>query len=368
MLIRNIELFIYNFSFFFLKISIEWNFIMRDKEFIKVAVIGCGGISNRYKLLTKFLIKNTKIIAGMDLVQERAEKIGGKGHGYMDIEELYKNEDFDVVYIATPHHLHKPMIKKAFEEGKHVFCEKPVTISIEDAREINQLDKKYNNLKLGFDYMYRYDTPCYRLAKGIQNGHLGNLYYANCNIYFSRKQKYLDEGPWRTKWETSGGGTLLIHGSHLIDVLISALGEPKTVYGKIDTLKFKPIEVEDVGFGTVEFENGVYANITGSMIISPSMGFGGENDLKLFGEKGRCTYTGSWPRSKLKWYGVKKFKIQKPTKAISNLGKCIKAFGEWVLNDKPFINTIEESSKVLRLIKTLYKSSETGNKEEIPKL
>jgi len=341
---------------------------MADKEFIKVGVIGCGWIANSYKFMAK-LIKNTKIVAGTDLILENAINIAGKNHAYTDVDKMYKNEDIDVVYIATPHHLHKPMIKQAFEEGKHIFCEKPVTISVEDARQIKQMDNKNNNLKLGFNYDYRYDHNCYRLAMGIQNGHLGDIYYANCNVFFSRKLDYFNKGPWRTKKETAGGGTLIIHGSHIIDVLLWALGEPATVIGKIDTLKFKEIEVEDVGFGIVEFESGAYAQINDSMIIMPKLRkFNDTVELQIFGEKGRCSYKGPWPFSKLNWSGVKKFKSKKNTKGLAHIGRCIKAFGNWVLNDTPFLNTVEESSRVLRLTNALYKSSNSGIKEPIEKL
>jgi len=342
--------------------------MMGNKELVRVGVIGCGMISKEYKFACNF-VKNTKIVAAMDLSLDRAKNIGGKGHAYTDLDEMYEKEDFDVAYIATPHNLHKPMIKQAFEQGKHVFCEKPITISVEDAREIQQMDKKYTNLKLGIDYQYRYDHKCYNLARGIQDNHLGDVYYANCNVFFCRNLNYFDKGPWRTKWETSGGGTMLIHGSHIIDILLWALGEPKSVMGRYDTLKFKDIEVEDVGFGIVEFENGTYAQINNSMIINPKMQLLGDKvELQVFGKNGRCHYIGPWPRPKLKWKGVKKYKIEKNTKGIAHLGRCIKAYAEWILNDTPFLNTIEESSRVLRLISALYISSKSGKKEQIEKL
>jgi predicted dehydrogenase len=340
---------------------------MSDKEFVKAAVIGCGGISNQYKLVN-MVIKNTKIVAGMDLDIKKAKRIGGKDHAYTDIEELYKNEDFDVAYIATPHFLHKPMIKQAFEEGKHVFCEKPATISVEDARVIRKWDNQYSNLKLGFNYMYRYSHDCYRLARGIQNNHIGKIHYANCSVLRTRTQKYFDKGAWKGKKEQAGGGTMLIQASHILDILIWALGDPKTVMGKIDTLKFEGITVEDVGFGIIEFESGAIAQINSSMIITPHMKFSKIEDLHIFGENGRGHYQGLWPRSKLKWKGVKKYKCKKHAKGISHIGKSIKSFGNWVLHDTPFLNTIDESARVLTLIETLYKSSETGKKEEIEKL
>jgi len=91
-------------------------------------------------------------------------------------------------------------------------------------------------------------------------------------------------------------------------------------------------------------------------------------EIQIFGEKGRGFYKGVWPVSSLKWKGVKKFKIKKDTKAFSHMGRSEKAFANWVLYDKPYLNTLEESSKVLRLISALYKSSETGKKELIEKL
>ncbi|MFX0021267.1 MAG: Gfo/Idh/MocA family protein [Candidatus Hermodarchaeota archaeon] len=338
---------------------------MINKNLLKVGVIGCGGITKMYKLVTK-IIKNTKIVAAADLDINKAIKIGG--YACTDPEEMYENEDFDAVYIATPHHLHKPMIKQAFENGKHVLCEKPVSISLDDAREIQILDNQYQDLKLGFNYNYRYDHNCYRLVNALQNNHLGETYYANCNVYFSRNETYFEKGPWRTKKETAGGGTLLIHGSHILDIMIWAFGTPKTIMGKTNNLKFKNIEVEDFGLAIIEFENGIYAQINDSTFINPPYGIFKEKvELEVFGKKGRCFYKGPWPKSSLTWKGVKKFKTKKEIKGISHFGRSVKAFGEWVLHDKPYLNTIEESSKVLSLISALYKSSETGKKENIEK-
>jgi predicted dehydrogenase len=261
------------------------------------------------------------------------------------------------------------MIKEAFQEGKHIFCEKPVGSSIEDAREISKLDKSFSNLKLGFNYQYRYDYNCFNLAKGAQNDHLGTIYYAICNGNFGRDEGYLNQGPWRTKLETAGGGTLLIQGSHIIDIMIWALGEPISVIGKVDNLKFKDIEVEDIGFGIIEFENGSYGQVSNSMITRPHKRRNIDKViLDVFGEKGNCYYEGPWPLSSIKWERVKEYKIKEYVDRVSPYTEAFKAFINWLLNDEPFLNTIEQSSKVLRLLKALYKSSETGKKEKVEKL
>ncbi|MFX1328397.1 MAG: Gfo/Idh/MocA family protein [Promethearchaeota archaeon] len=341
---------------------------MQNKKFIKVGVIGCGWITNMYKLTSR-IIKNTKIVAAADLNINRAIKVAGKKHAYANVEEMYKNENIDAVYIATPHYLHKPMIKQAFENGKHILCEKPVSVSIDDTREIKNLDKQYTLLKLGFNYNYRYDHNCYRLISAIQNDHLGEIYYANCNVFFSRNESYFEKGPWRTKKETAGGGTLLIHGSHMIDIMIWAFGNPISVIGKIGNLRFKNLEVEDFAFGIIEFDNNIFVQINNSTFVKPPFGIFKEKvELQIFGNKGRCYYKGPWPKSSLKWKGVKKYKVNKHIKGFSHFGRSVKAFGDWVLYNKSYFNTIEESSKALNLIFTLYKSSQTDKKEIIEKL
>jgi len=311
-------------------------------------------------------IRSIEIAAAADPIIERAIQLAGQNHSYQNAEDMYRNEDIDLVYIATPHHLHKPMIKQAFEEGYHVFCEKPVTTSIEDAREILKLDKKYSNLKLGFNYQYRYDYNCYNLANAVKEGHLGKIYYATCNVYFSRSSDYVNDGAWRTKKETAGGGTLLIQGSHIIDIMIWALGEPLNVIGKIDNLKFKNIDVEDIGFGIIEFENGSYGQVSSSMIIKSRKRRSIDRvELNVFGENGSCYYQGPWPLSSIKWEGVKEYKIKEYKQGVSHFAECLKAFSNWILDDKPFLNTAQESTKVLGLILALYKSSKTGRKEKV---
>lgn len=340
---------------------------MADKEHIKIAVMGCGWIAKSFAFFSKF-VKNAKIVAAMDLNLSNACKIAGKKCAYTDAEKMYEKEDFDAVYVATPHFLHNPMIKQAFEHGKHVLCEKPVGISVEDARQIKVLDEKYPKLKLGFNYDRRYNYYCYNMASGVKAGQIGEPYFGSVNVYYSRNLNYFDKGPWRSMKEKSGGGTVLIHGSHMIDILCWALGEPKSITGTIKTKKFD-IEVEDVGLGIVEFENGTIAQITSSMAITPRMRkLTDLEEIQIFGEKGRVHFSGQSPFTKLKWHGVKKYKIPRISRGFHTLQRSLKAFANWILNDQQYFNTIDESSKALRVVMGLYKASETSRKELIEKL
>jgi len=341
---------------------------LEKNEILRLGIIGSGQMAKEFKLISK-LVKNIEFIAATDTILKRAQKVVGKDHAYIDAQEMYNNEDFDAVYIATPHNLHKSNIRQAFENGKHILCEKPVAATLEDAREINKLDKKYDSLKLGFNYQYRYDKNTLNLINGLNNNILGDIYYFNCSVYFSRDLDYFKKSDWRIKIESAGGGTLLNHGSHILDIVIWGLGEPKSVTGKVATLKFKNIEVEDIGIGIIEFHKGIIGQVNCSMIPQPQMRPESIDlaQLELFGERGRLNYSCMWP-SALKWYGIPLSNLDENGKSNSYMTGCIEAFRDWIIHDIPFYNTIEESSKVLRLISAFYKSSETEKKEYVEKL
>ena len=339
---------------------------MNNKDYITIGTIGCGDIAYEFKAFYK-MIKNAQFVAAVDKVYKRAKRISGKDHSYTDINEMFEKEDFDVVYVATPHYLHKEHIKMAFEHGKHVFCEKPVGVSIQDAREIYRLTQKYPHLKLGFNYQYRYDDNCYELMSGLKEGILGNIYYANCNAFFSRDTSYFEDNDWRGIKKYAGGGTMLTQASHILDILIWGLGKPKTVIGTIKTARYTNTDVEDLGFGIIEFENGTIAQINSSMIITPPMEVTKTlSELLVFGQLGRAVLKVAVPSS-LQWFGLGEYTCRDLPSYSPYTAGSLEAFADWILNDIPYLNTIEESSKVLNLISALYKSSETGKKEKVEK-
>ena len=189
------------------------------------------------------------------------------------------------------------------------------------------------------------------------------------NFNSTRKLKYFERAKWRAKLETAGGGVLLSFGSHILDVIIYLFGEPSSVIGKIDNLKFKNIEVEDTAFGIIKFQNEIYVQNNCSLITNlKNKEFIESVELNIFGEVGNCYYRGPWPVSSLKWQTTNQFDDKNNNLKESDYSLCFNAFCNWIIYDEPFLNTVEESSKVLMLIKALYKSSKTGKEERIHSL
>jgi predicted dehydrogenase len=117
---------------------------------INIASIGIGGMGGAHlgSLVKKSETNNTKVVAVCDLYQKRlnAAQAVSKGEPYTDYRKLLENKDIDAVVIATPDHWHSKITVDAMAAGKHVYCEKPMTHTIEQALQTREAVKKYKKV------------------------------------------------------------------------------------------------------------------------------------------------------------------------------------------------------------------------------
>lgn len=146
------------------------------------AVLGCGNIANDFagemnKMGGKiYSVANRTYEKAVDFAKKyNIEKV------YENIDELFADDNVDVVYIATPHNKHIEYILKALENGKHVLCEKAITLNSYELQKAVCLAEK-NNLILA-EAMTIYNMPLYNeLEKIIDSGKLGNFRLAQVNF------------------------------------------------------------------------------------------------------------------------------------------------------------------------------------------
>ena len=327
-----------------------------------IGIVGCGDICGYLALGVK-LNPKIKIIGCADTSQDRVTFFTKKyniDYGCLDYEDMLEDIKMDAIYLAVPHHLHYPMIKKAMEKGIHILCEKPVTCTLEEAMDLCELSQK-TGVKIGINYQYRYDKGCYALARATQKGYLGDLYYGRMDLPWSRDDDYFDEGQWRIKMATAGGGTLLTQGSHLLDILLWAMDKrPVAAQGMTGNRKFKNVEVEDIAMGSLELEGGALISVTSTMVSTPEFPV----TIEVHGSKGTGIYKG--PESpKVKFYGTKIKKEKPPVWGLHALFRSLEAFRRWVLFDTPYLTPIEESLPVLASVLALYESAKTRKQIKI---
>ncbi len=217
------------------------------------------------------------------------------------------------------------------------------------------------SVKIGVNYQYRYDSGCYRLARAVQSGVLGRVMYTRINIPWHRERNYFDDSPWHKTMAQAGGGTLITQGSHLIDIVLWAVGSPAVAAtGHTAQKIFSDVEVEDFAAGTVELENGALMQITSSMVAATEQPV----SIEIYGDKGTAIYSSNpWPR--VKFIGVKP-KTEKPSQwGFHALHRSLKGFRDWVLKDETYLIPGEEALPALQVVEAIYQSAQTGQRVEI---
>ena len=329
---------------------------------MKLAIVGCGDIA-KFVILAAKLNRGIHVTACVDINGKRAAAYARWfriPHFFMDYHTMLDQMEIDAVYLAVPHNLHFPMIMAALERGVHVFCEKPVTTSLDDALDICRSAKE-KGCKVGINYQYRYDRGCYALARSCIKGELGEIYYARCNVPWHRTDTYFSKARWHGSLEQSGGGTLITQASHIVDILLWAMGgKPVFAQGLALKKKFTSVEVEDLCLGIIGMENSTLLQVSSSMIAVPEQPLRAE----VYGSRGTGLYRAAlFPKARFKGARIKK--ETPPVGGPHALFASVEGFRQWVCGTGTYLMPVEASLPVLAAVHALYRSSDTGKKEPV---
>jgi len=193
---------------------------------VNVAIIGAGFMGETHASSYK-KINNSNIVAIVDRVEEKGKKLAEKFNTkfYTDIEDLIRNENVDAVDICVPTFVHKDIAIKAANAGKHILCEKPLTLSLKDADEMIGAVKR-NNVKAMVGHVLRFWPEYIKIKKIVDSGKLGVPLFGFCERLLVSPDWYEDN--WGLNEKNSGGVPLDLH-IHDLDYLIWVFGEPSIV-------------------------------------------------------------------------------------------------------------------------------------------
>ena len=144
-------------------------------DIVRVGVVGAGNISHNAHLPAYKSVTNAKVVAICDLDIERAKKAAEDfdiPHYYDSVTEMLANEDIDAVDICTWNSAHAPVAIEAANAGKHVICEKPLTVSVENAEKIAAAIKA-NGVKFMLAVPGRFGNKNQYIRKMLDSGELG---------------------------------------------------------------------------------------------------------------------------------------------------------------------------------------------------
>ncbi|HEL9645237.1 TPA: Gfo/Idh/MocA family oxidoreductase [Streptococcus suis] len=155
---------------------------MKDQVQYKWASLGTGVIANELVQALQAMGGNLYSVANRtyDKGVEFAQKYGIE-KVYREIDEVFEDPEVDIIYISTPHNTHIHYLRKALKAGKHVLCEKSITLNSEELAEAIQLAEE-NQVVLA-EAMTIFHMPIYRqLSEVVASGKLGDLKMIQMNF------------------------------------------------------------------------------------------------------------------------------------------------------------------------------------------
>jgi predicted dehydrogenase len=173
-------------------------------------------------------------------------------------EEILADNSIDGVINTTPNHVHLETTALAAKAGKHVFLDKPIANTIEDAKAITRVCKD-NDVILGVGYQRRRQGHFRWIQEQISEGNFGQLVNAEANISRDRAGQF-EPGHWRYTAEGMPGGVMLQIGLHYVDVLMMLMGPVKSVSGMASQLVL-PGDNPDIGTLMMKHENGAISTL-----------------------------------------------------------------------------------------------------------
>jgi predicted dehydrogenase len=187
----------------------------------KLGFAGIGWIGkNRLMAVKNSMLAEIKAVTDPDVSTIQGLNPTIDGFNHCKSFEAMLEEDIDGVVIATPSALHADQTLAALNEGKAVFCQKPLGRSERETAEVVNAARK-QDLLLGVDFSYRHTRAATQLKEVVQSGQLGNIYAVELVFH----NAYGPDKAWYRDSSLSGGGCLMDLGIHLIDLLFWVLEE-----------------------------------------------------------------------------------------------------------------------------------------------
>lgn len=196
----------------------------------------------------------------VDKAQGFAAQFGFEG-ATDDWRTVIADPAVQLVSITTPNGMHREMAEAALAAGKHVWCEKPMALTLEDARAM-EAAARVSGLKTQLGYNYTANPAFTHACRLVAGGEIGRVVHVRGWVDEDYQADPALPWSWRAKIADAGLGALGDIGCHLISLLTGVAGPIRSVVGEMDTIhKTRPLP-EGGGFAEVENEDMAQALLT----------------------------------------------------------------------------------------------------------
>ena len=338
---------------------------------VKWGVIGAGGIALRRTIPEAVAMSDTMdLVAVMDIDKGRAKSVAEKfGVPYWcTTEDELLERGIDAVYIATPQNVHCRQVIQAAEAGKHILCEKPIAVSLEEVDRMEAAVKKAG-VKFMLGFCMRSNVYNEKARDLVQSGALGKIVMGRAQLTCWYPPI---PGAWRQDVSISHGGSLIDMGTHCLDLLEWIMGAKIVeVAGFQDRLVHAyPTRIEDTSTIVARFGNGAHGIVDNYFNLPDAAA---QNSLELHGTKGSIIGQGTIgqdPTGRMfsilqpqetgynadQMRDVEVSREEYHLQGVSLYGQMINAFNECILQDKAPPVTLEDGRHSVKVVDAIYKA------------
>lgn len=281
-----------------------------------IGILGAGMISGLHAdAITKS--KKAQLVAICDVNEANARKLAAKfapdAAIYASFDEMLKNDRVEIVNVVTPNHLHTDFVLKAAAAGRHVLCEKPPAMSLEETDRMIAACRKAQ-VKFGIFVQCRMREPMRHIKAALDAGRFGKVLRVDAIMKWFRADEYYRMDAWRSN-RKCGAGVTIQHAFHYIDLLQHLMGPAAKVSAEMRNLAHPDVQIEDTLDARITFANGVRGFVQASTALWP----GHDVRVEIFGSDGCAVMEGTA-------FKVWKFKDERPEdEAIRKSGNAAQA-------------------------------------------
>ncbi|MEZ5429175.1 MAG: Gfo/Idh/MocA family oxidoreductase [Pyrinomonadaceae bacterium] len=315
-------------------------------EKLKFALIGTGGIAQTYAQAFQ-TSECCSLVAVADINKESADAFAEpfRARSFSDYKELAETCEFDAVIVSTPPNSHPEIATYFMERGKHVLCEKPLCLSVAEARRMIECAER-TGVVFTMASKFRYVADAIKAKSLVASGILGEV--VQFENAFTAKVDMSKR--WNSDAEVSGGGVLMDNGTHSVDIIRYFLG-PITDVLALETSGTQSLEVDENVKLLAKTKKGVAASVDLTWGINKEL----PNFISVYGTNG--TLHIGWRESKYRlnsspdWtvFGKGYDKVQAFCSKLKNFRNAILGTEELLIKPSDALASVE-------VIEAAYKS------------
>lgn len=331
---------------------------------LRTAVIGIGWAGTRQVRAVRELGRKVAVDCLVDSdaghLASKAEELGVQ-KTYTDHRDALSDPDVDAVSICTPHGLHCPMAVQAAEAGKHVLCEKPIALTVDEASRMLAAAEEHG-VKLYVAESLTYEPMSRFLREIVHSGrYVGELTGASLvRGFWGQSYGYPGRRAWLALPEQGGTGTWMLHGIHTVAQLRYILGEVETVYMQEHRASsYVRRDLEGTMSGLLTMRSGIHVSVVQTSETRLPGNLGG---YVLRGDRGslRASQAGCEAYDNAAGNDQKPLCLAYPEKTLSSYAQELEAFADYVAGASEGPTTGYSERRSLAIVQAGYESARTG--------